>query len=90
MLNIFEGIKDNKKIRLTSTMLIERDLDTGIMAMSKGVGYTAAIVARMLAKGVIKEKGVLSPLKHVPAESFIGELKQRGIQIQEEIKKLDI
>ncbi|MBU8848901.1 MAG: saccharopine dehydrogenase NADP-binding domain-containing protein, partial [Desulfobacterales bacterium] len=38
MINIFEGIKENKKIRFTSTMLIERDLDTGIMAMSKGVG----------------------------------------------------
>jgi len=63
MINIFEGRKDNQKIRFTSTMLIERDLDTGITAMSKGVGYTAAIVARMIATGVIKEKGMLSPGK---------------------------
>ncbi|MBW2367385.1 MAG: saccharopine dehydrogenase NADP-binding domain-containing protein [Deltaproteobacteria bacterium] len=90
MVNIFEGLKDNKKIRLTSTILIERDLDTGIMAMSKGVGYTAAIVARMLAKGVITEKGMLSPLKHVPAEEFISELKQRGIRIHEETIIMDI
>lgn len=85
MINIFEGLKDNKKIRFTSTMLIERDLDTGITAMSKGVGYTAAIVARMLAKGIIPEKGVLSPLKHVPAELFMNQLKERGIKIKEEI-----
>ncbi|MBU1344963.1 MAG: saccharopine dehydrogenase NADP-binding domain-containing protein [Proteobacteria bacterium] len=84
MINIFEGIKDKKKIRFTSTMLIERDLDTGIMAMSKGVGYTAAIVARMIARGDITEKGVLSPLKHIPAEKFMNELKKRGIQIKEE------
>ena len=84
MINVFEGIKENKKVRFTSTMLIERDLDTGIMAMSKGVGYTAAIVARMLAKGVIKEKGMLTPLKHVPAEEFMSQLKKRGIHIQEE------
>ena len=84
MINIFEGLKDNKKIRFTSTMLIERDLDTGITAMSKGVGYTAAIVARMLATGEIKEKGMLSPLKHVPAESFMNQLKSRGIKINEE------
>jgi len=84
MINVFEGLKDQKKIRYTSVMLIERDLDTGIMAMSKGVGYTAAIVARMIAKGTIQEKGLLSPLKDVPAEEFMSELKARGIQIIEE------
>jgi lysine 6-dehydrogenase len=84
MVNVFEGIKDKKKIRFTSTMLIERDLDTGIMAMSKGVGYTASIVARMIARGDIKEKGVLSPLNHIPVEKFMNELKKRGIQIKEE------
>ncbi len=89
MVNVFEGIKDKKKIRFTSTMLIERDLDTGILAMSKGVGYTAAIVARMIARGDIKEKGVLSPLKHIPVEKFINSLKKRGIQIKEETTVLE-
>lgn len=84
MINIFEGIKDNKKIRFTSTMLIERDLDTGIMAMSKGVGYTAAIVAKMIARGDIKEKGVLSSMKHIPAKKFMNKLKKRGIKINEQ------
>ncbi len=36
MLNIFEGTMAGKKTRLTSTLYIERDLDTGLMAMSKG------------------------------------------------------
>lgn len=89
MINVFEGIKDQKKIRFTSTMLIERDLETGIMAMSKGVGYTAAIVARMIARGDIKEKGVLSPLKHIPVEKFMNSLKKRGIQIIEETTILE-
>ena len=89
MINIFEGIKNKKKIRFTSTMLIERDLDTGILAMSKGVGYTAAIVARMIAGGDIKEKGVLSPMKHVPVEKFMNNLKKRGIQIKEETTVLE-
>jgi len=89
MINVFEGIQNKKKIRFTSTMLIERDLDTGIMAMSKGVGYTAAIVARMIAQGDIKEKGVLSPLKHIPVKNFITELKKRGIQINEETTVLE-
>ena len=89
MVNIFEGIKDNKKMRFTSAMLIERDLDTGILAMSKGVGYTAAIVARMLANGDIKEKGLLSPTKHIPVQKFMNSLKKRGIQIKEETTLLE-
>lgn len=89
MINIFEGIMDGKKTRMTSNLLIERDLDTGIMAMSKGVGYTAAIVARMIAKGEIPEKGLLSPISHVPAAPFMEALRQRGIQIKEEIVVLE-
>jgi len=89
MINVFEGIKDKKKIRFTSTMLIERDLATGITAMSKGVGYTASIVARMIVRGDIKEKGVLSPLNNIPVEKFMGELKKRGIQIKEETTVLE-
>lgn len=89
MVNLFEGIKDQKRIRLTSTLLIERDLDTGIMAMSKGVGYTAAIVARMIAAGEIDAKGVLSPMKDIPFEPFMDGLKKRGIHIREETRVLE-
>jgi saccharopine dehydrogenase-like NADP-dependent oxidoreductase len=89
MINIFEGIKDKKRMRYTSTMLIERDLDTGIMAMSKGVGYTAAIVAKMLVRGDITEKGVLSPIKHIPVEKFLNSLKKRGIKIKEDFRALE-
>ena len=88
MFNIFEGIKDNQKTRFTSSLLMERDLETGIMAMSKGVGYTAAIVARMIAGGEIEETGMLSPLKHIPAEAFLLQLKERGIQMNEEMTVL--
>lgn len=88
MINIFEGIKDNKPMRFTSSMLIERDLDTGIMAMSKGVGYTACIVAKMIARGEINQKGVLSPMTHIPAALFMERLKKRGIIINETMEEL--
>ena len=88
MINIFEGKKDNKKMRLTSSMLIERDLETGIMAMSKGVAYTACIVAKMIVKGEIKEKGVLSPIPHIPVAPFMERLKKRGIVISEKMEEL--
>ena len=90
MINIFEGIIDNRPMRFTSSMLIERDLDTGILAMSKGVGYTACIVAKMIARGEITEKGVLSPMTHIPIALFMERLKKRGIIIQEKMEEIQV
>lgn len=84
MLNIFEGVVEGKKLSLTSRLLIERDLDTGLMAMSKGVGFPASIVAQMIAGGEITEKGVLAPAVHVPYQPFMDRLAERGIIIEEE------
>jgi lysine 6-dehydrogenase len=83
MLNIFEGLLDGKLQRLTSRLLIERDLDTGLMAMSKGVGYTASIVARMIAGGEITDKGILAPARHIPYQPFMDRMSERGILVEE-------
>jgi saccharopine dehydrogenase-like NADP-dependent oxidoreductase len=84
MLNIFEGRRNDEWIRLTSRMLIERNRKTGLMAMAQGVGYPAAIVAQMIANGEIKEKGLLSPMKHVPYSAFMEALKNRRIVVDEQ------
>lgn len=83
MLNVFEGLQDGRRRRLTSRLLIERDLKTGIMAMAQGVGFPAAIVARMIARGEIPEKGLLSPMTHVPYPAFIDALQRRNIMVEE-------
>jgi saccharopine dehydrogenase-like NADP-dependent oxidoreductase len=84
MLNVFEGLVDGKQKRLTSRLLIERDLETGLMAMSKGVGYTASIVAQMIAGGEITEKGILAPAMHIPYQPFMERMSERGIVVEEE------
>jgi len=84
MLNVFEGLLEGKAQRLTSRLLIERDLETGLMAMSKGVGYTASIVAQMIAGGEIIEKGILAPAIHIPYQPFMDRLAERGIVVEEE------
>lgn len=84
MLNLFEGKKGDRQVRLTSCLLIERDLETGLMAMAQGVGYPASIAAQMIARGEIIEKGVLSPMKHIPYPAFIDALRSRGISVEEE------
>ena len=84
MLNVFEGKKEGRQVRLASRLLIERDLETGLMAMAQGVGRPASIVAQMIANGEIAEKGVLSPMKHIPYTAFIDALRTRGIVVEEE------
>jgi saccharopine dehydrogenase-like NADP-dependent oxidoreductase len=70
-------------------MLIERDLNTGLMAMSMGVGFTASIVAQMIAGREITAAGVLTPTLHVPSRLFIDRLAERGIHIEEEEEAID-
>ena len=86
MVNVFAGLKDGKKKKIVVNLLIERDLKTRLMAMSLGVGYTVSIVARMIASGEIKGKGVLSPATDIPYDSFMKQLNQRGIALDEKIE----
>jgi lysine 6-dehydrogenase len=89
MYNIFEGVRNGRRMRLTSWLLIERDLDTGLLAMSKGVGYPASIVAQMIAQRTIDRKGVLTPTEDIPYEPFMRELTKRGIIVHEHEEFLD-
>jgi lysine 6-dehydrogenase len=84
MYNVFEGLKDGRKKWMTSSIMIERELETGLFAMSVGVGYTASIVAQMLGSGQIARKGLLNPAIDVPYEAFMAELSERGISVKEE------
>lgn len=83
MHNVFIGTKDGQKKKLVINVLIERDLTTGLMGMSLGVSYPACIAAEMIAKGEINKKGILSPVRDIPVDLFLKQLKSRGIKIEE-------
>jgi saccharopine dehydrogenase-like NADP-dependent oxidoreductase len=89
MLNVFEGVKDGRRQRMTSRVMIERDLETGLMGMSMGVGYPVVIAAKMVARGEIPRKGVLSPTEDMPVGLFKERLEKRGIVLQERVENLD-
>jgi saccharopine dehydrogenase-like NADP-dependent oxidoreductase len=86
MVNRVEGVKEGKQQILTCTLIIERDLTTGLLAMSMGVSYPACIAAEMVVKGNITQKGVLSPAVDVPCDLFMDQLNRRGIKINEKIE----
>ena len=76
------GIKDGHKKHLIYQVIDWRDLDTGLFAMQRTVGFTASIGAQMILRGDIQKRGLLSPITDIPAAVFFEELRQRGIEIQ--------
>jgi len=89
MVNVIEGLKNGDHQRMTCSLLIERDLSTGLMAMNMGVAYPACIIAEMIVNGEITPKGVLSPAVDVPCQRFLERLQTKGIVVQERIDALN-
>jgi saccharopine dehydrogenase-like NADP-dependent oxidoreductase len=83
------GEKDGLGKRVIWEVIDRRDLETGLFAMNRTVGYTAAIAARMILSGKINTPGVLSPVKDVPAEDFLKALEQVGIQSRCRVDDID-
>jgi saccharopine dehydrogenase-like NADP-dependent oxidoreductase len=85
MRNVFSGLEGGRAKTVTSDLIIERDLASGLFGMSLGVGYPASIVAQMLARRDITAPGLLNPLLHVPDGPFFDELAKRGIKVAETV-----
>lgn len=83
------GKKDGVGKRIIWTLIDSRDLDTGLFAMNRTVGYTAAIAAKMILSGKIDKAGVLSPITDIPTEDFLKELELVGIRSQCQIEEID-
>ena len=57
---------------------------TGFSAMARTTGFSAAIVAAMIAQGQLREKGGVIPVERaVPPEPFLAELARRGFKLTE-------
>jgi lysine 6-dehydrogenase len=80
------GLKAGRQRRVTYQLIDYRDLDTGLFAMNRTVGYTASIAAQMILKGQITAAGVLSPTRDVPAKDLLRELKARGMKLERRIE----
>jgi saccharopine dehydrogenase-like NADP-dependent oxidoreductase len=86
MYNVFAGMKDGRPRTIKTSLIIERDLKSGLYGMSLGVGFPASIVAQMIASGEITRKGVLNPGLDVPYAPFMAALAERGIVVKEEVE----
>jgi saccharopine dehydrogenase-like NADP-dependent oxidoreductase len=79
--NEVSGTRGGTRVRLVQEVIDRRDLESGLTAMSRLVGFTASIGAQMLAGGQITRRGLLSPTQNVPIEPFLIELGRRGIRV---------
>jgi lysine 6-dehydrogenase len=78
------GEKDGKTAEALVEVIDYYDEDTGFTAMERGTGWSAAIVAEMMARGETP-KGAGGVEKMVPAKAFVDELNRHGIKVSEEI-----
>jgi lysine 6-dehydrogenase len=76
------GLKNGKSKRVIYQMIDRRDLETGLLAMQRTVGYTASIGAQMILSGQITKRGLLTPTRDIPSDILIEELGKREITIQ--------
>jgi lysine 6-dehydrogenase len=81
-----EGLKDGLPQRISYQVSDVRDLNTGLMAMNRTVGYTASIGTQMILRGDISRRGLLSPLTDIPVPKFIAELRTRGIRVERRVE----
>lgn len=77
-----------KESRADCFMWAGADSGNGISAMARVTGSSAAVAARLLGKGEIKERGIVAPedaIKDDAYHTFMQELAKRGIVIAEKI-----
>ena len=87
---ITEGLKDGIRKRFTWDLFDRFDKVTGVHSMARTTGYTATMVARLLAKGLYKRKGISAP-EFLGTDARIVEfllegLKERGVVYKETIE----
>ena len=81
------GVKNGKRLSFVYHMLDKYDQKHGITAMARTTAYPMSIVAQLMLKGIIKQKGVIPPeklgMEEEVVQEFLSELKKRDIKIIE-------
>ena len=76
------GLRDGEPRATVADVVDHRDLETGLFAMNRTVGYTASIGAQLILDGTISARGLLSPARDVPPAPFFDALRERDIRVE--------
>ncbi|HEY9714856.1 MAG TPA: saccharopine dehydrogenase C-terminal domain-containing protein [Chroococcales cyanobacterium] len=75
------GMKDKKPLQIVWECVDYSDLADSLSAVMRMSAFPASIIAQMIARGDIKERGVLNVEGNVPIKLFLAELAGRGITL---------
>jgi len=76
------GLKDKKPVQIVWDCIDYADQAAGLTTMMRMTAFPASIVAQMIARGDITERGVLRQETTVPTKLFLAEMDGRGIRLQ--------
>jgi len=78
-----EGIKGQSGGRTIRYELVDyADKRSGLTAMERTTGFSAAIVALMLGRGHVDCAGAFTGENCIPSAAYIGELRRRGLRLR--------
>ncbi|MGN7477030.1 saccharopine dehydrogenase family protein [Solibacillus silvestris] len=80
---IISGEKSEEQITYEYEMVVRKNLEQNVTAMARATASTISVVAQMIGKGMITERGVFAPESVVPGREFIREMTKRGVDIKE-------
>ncbi len=78
----FVGSLEGEIRRLRYDIIDSFDEKTGLSAMMRTTAFPASIIAQMMAKGHVLERGAIPQEKAINADKFIAELERRDIRIR--------
>ena len=74
--------KGGESERLRYDIVDKHDEATGLSAMMRTTAFPASIIAQMMARGEVLERGATPQEKAIDPEKFVAELSRRSINIQ--------
>jgi lysine 6-dehydrogenase len=83
------GTKNNVPLMVRSQIIDRFDKENGITAMMRMTGYPVSIIAQMIARGDVTDRGVVPGERAVDKEIFRNELKHRDIHLEEVVKVME-
>ena len=80
----FVGTKDGTVKKLRYDIVDKFDEATGLSSMMRTTAFPASIIAQMMARGDVLERGATPQEKAIDPEKFVAELTRRNINIKME------
>lgn len=79
----FVGVEKDSAKKLRYDIVDKFDQSTGISAMMRTTAFPASIIAQMMARGDVLERGATPQEKAIEPDRFVAELARRNIVIKE-------